>query len=127
MGNTKTKSQKNPQPSVAPEKLMSRLRAWLQPYRFVVDDELIMEYAKHLEVLSESDLDAALDVAARENTTNYAPSPGVVLEIAEEMIRGRGHPALTEIASWKQPTAEERKAMIQSPEWQALKKAVGRK
>lgn len=90
-------------------------------------DELVSEYAKTLCNLTEEDLNAALDAATRENTTNYAPSPGVVLEIAEEFVRFREHPALTEIASWRRPTEDERKAMIQSPEWQALKKAVGRK
>ena len=90
-------------------------------------DELVDEYARQLEVLSESDLDMSLDLAAKENETNYAPSPGVVLAIAEEFVRGREHPALTEMASWRRPTDEERKAMIQSPEWQALKKAVARK
>ena len=117
----------NHQPSVPPDKLVSRLNAWLQCYRLIVSDELVAEYAKVLRVLSEDDLNAALELAAKENDSNYAPSPGMVLQIAEELIRGREHPALTEIASWRRPTDEERKAMIQSPEWQALKKAVARK
>ena len=122
-----SKRKESHQPSVAPDRLASRLSAWLQCYRLVVSDELVAEYARVLQVLSEDDLNMALELAAKENDSNYAPSPGMVLQIAEELIRGREHPALTEIASWKQPTAEERKAMIQSSEWQALKKAVARR
>lgn len=92
-------------------------------------DELVSQYAKVLADLAEADLDAALTIAAKENSTSYAPAPGVVLEIASEIIRGRQHPALAEMAEWEKErmTPKERRELVASPEWQALKKAVGRR
>lgn len=124
-----SKRLENLRKSVEPEKLASRLRAWLQPYRLVVTDELVSEYADVLAELTEDDLDTALNMAARENSSNYAPSPGCVLEIATELIRGREHPVLAEMAEWEKEdmTPEELRELVASPEWQELKASVKKK
>ena len=78
-------------PSVKPietEKLLSKTRAFLQVYRLAIDDGALEGYTSVLASLTEEEVTTAMDVANRENKTNFAPSPGCIYDLAMEIRAG---------------------------------------
>lgn len=100
-------------------KLASRLREWLQAYRLTVEDGALKEYMRTLAGLTEEELEISLGKANKENKTNFAPSPGVIYDIAMEM-RGGGW------AEIDNSPCEYDKTWLENPEWKALKATVAK-
>lgn len=97
---------------------MSRLRDWLQVYRFIVEDGLIREYANTLAGLTEEELEISLETAKRENKNpGYAPDVKIIYDIAMEMREGWAIPDDT--------PCEYDSTWLEDEEWKALKGKVG--
>ncbi len=87
---------------VEPEKALSKIKEFLQIYRMgLIEDGAVKGYMKALSGLTEEEMTTAMDIANRENETDYAPVPSVIYRIAMEMRDGATHEASDEMNTWE--------------------------